>query len=65
MIKYEIWGQTIYLTVNEYKMLKASEQGTRDYRNGWNRPPTEYDWQQKEAWRAGWNQAAGNNQPLW
>lgn len=65
MIKYEIWGQTIYLTPNEFKMLKASQQGERDYRNGWRRPPNEYSSNEKEAWRAGWNQAAGNNKHLW
>lgn len=61
MIKYETRGQVLYLTANEFKMLKASEQGARDYRQGWNRPPTEYSDNEKEAWRAGWNQAAGDD----
>lgn len=65
MIKYETRGQTIYLTANEFKMLKASQQGGRDYRQGWNRPPAEYSPQEQEAWRAGWNQEAGNYKHIW
>lgn len=59
MIKYETMGTTIHVTPREYKLLAAQEQGARDYRNGFNKPPLLFDRDSVTAWRAGWSAASG------
>lgn len=60
MIKFEVWpGTYIHVTASEYKLLAAQEQGRRDYRNGFNKPPMLFDRDSITAWRAGWSGAAG------